>query len=624
MKVKNSIADRFISTSVIFRQFLLLIILVSFSFAKDIKVSAYVDRTKVTTEDIITFTVEVEGTTDFPNVPTPGGADFVVISGPSQSSSIQIINGAMTASKTVKWRLAPTRTGKLEIKPVIFKYRRKTYGTNPIVITVTDKGKTIAPGQRSRPTPGSEQKSFKSKTDSELYLKAVPSKTTVYRGEEIDVSFDLYYKNVKTFSRKKLPDAQSFWMEEFPTTSNPAVATEVINGIVYKKASIQRLAFFPTKTGELTIDPMIIDCEVMVPRQRRRSLFDDFFDDSFFRDSFFGSTRVITVASRQIKVNVKPLPEEGKPSNFSGAVGKYSIQSSIDTLVTTQDQALTLKYKISGMGNINAVKLPELDFPKSVEVFEPKIERKINNKKNKIQGSVIYEYVLIPRRAGDITIPALSFSYFDPSQEKYRRAVSKAFNIKVHHQEKLFASQSLGQRKEEISLLGEDIRFISRENPKWYKANLSIFSEAWFWITNTFTLIIVFGAVGFRWWTEKMETNVAFARKRRAWTNAQKGLKEAEKVLNVGAKEVFFTHLDHAIIIYISDRLALAVSGVGPREIEAKLKEENVDSKIIKNIDSVLKRIGLERFSPGVISESECKSLLEESKNIISGLSKVI
>ncbi|GAI04524.1 unnamed protein product, partial [marine sediment metagenome] len=251
---------------------------------------------------------------------------------------------------------------------------------------------------------------------------------------------------------------------------------------------------------------MIIDCEVMVPRQRRRSLFDDFFDDSFFRDSFFGSTRVITVASGQIRVNVKPLPEEGKPSNFSGAVGKYSIQSSIDTLVTTQDQALTLKYKISGMGNINAVKLPELDFPKSVEVFEPKIERKINNKKNKIQGSVIYEYVLIPRRAGDITIPALSFSYFDPSQEKYRIAMSKAFNIKVHHQEKLFASQSLGQRKEEISLLGEDIRFISRENPEWYRANLSIFSEAWFWITNTFTLIIVFGAVGFRWWTEKMET----------------------------------------------------------------------------------------------------------------------
>ncbi len=608
----------------ILKQFLLLIIFVSFSFAKDIKISAYVDRTQITTDDIITFTVEVEGTTDFPNIPTPGGDDFVVISGPSQSSSIQIINGSMTSSKTVKWRLAPTRVGKLEIKSIGFKHKRKTYKTNPIFITVIDKSRKIVSGQRSQQPQKSQRQSVRSKTEHDLYLEATPSKITVYKGEEIDVSFDLYYKNVKTFSRKKLPDAQGFWIEEFPARNNPDVTTEVVNGIVYKKASIQRLALFPTKTGELTIDPMIIDCEIIVPRKRHKSLFDDFFDDSFFSDSFFGSTKIKTVASHPIKINVKPLPERGKPSDFSGAVGKFSIQSTIDTLETTQDQALTLKYKISGIGNVNALKLPDLNFPKSVEVFEPKVDRKVNNKRNKIHGSVIYEYVIIPRRAGIITLPALSFSYFDPSQEKYRRVESRTFNINVHRQEKLYASQNLGLRKEEISLLGKDIRFISRENPTWYRSNSSIFSEAWFWIVNTFTLIVVLGAVGFHWWTEKMETNVAFARRRKAWSAAQKGLKEAKKVMDVGDKETFFSFLDHAIIGYISDRLGLSTSGVGRQEIEIKLKERNVDVEIIKNTDSLLKRLDLGRFSSGVLSDSDCKSLFEESRNIISSLSKVI
>jgi len=614
--------------SMILKQFLLLMIFVSFSFAKDIKVSAYVDRTQITTDDIITFTVEVEGTTDFPNIPTPGGDDFVVISGPSQSSSIQIINGSMTSSKTVKWRLAPTRTGKLEIKSaswrIGFKHKRKIYKTDPIFITVVEKSRKSASGQRSQQPQKSQRQSVRSKTEHDLYLEATPSKTTVYKGEEIDVSFDLYYKNVKTFSRKKLPDSQGFWMEEFPTKNNPEVTTEVVNGIVYKKASIQRLAFFPTKTGELTIDPMIIDCEIIVPRQRRKSLFDDFFDDSFFSDSFFSSTRIKTVSSHPIKITVKPFPEEGKPSDFSGAVGKFSIKSTIDTLETTQDQALTLKYKISGIGNINALKLPDLDFPKSVEVFEPKVDRKVKNNRNKIQGSVVYEYVLIPRRAGNITLPAVSFSYFDPSQEKYQRAISRTFNINVHRQEKLYASQNLGLRKEEISLLGKDIRFISRGNPTWYRSNPSIFSEAWFWIINTFTLIIVLSAVGFHWWTEKMETNVAFARKRKAWSAAQRRLKEAKKVMDVGNKETFFSFLDHAIIGYISDRLGLSTSGVGRREIEVKLKERNVDVEIIENTDSLLKRLDLERFSSGSLSDSDYNSLFEESQNIISSLSKVI
>lgn len=590
--------------------------------ARDIKVSAFVDRNEISPDDMVSFTIQIEGTSDFPNIPPPESPDFVIVAGPSQSSSIQIINGRMNASKSVSWELAPTRSGQLVIPSVSVQYERRVYKTDPVVVNVSKKSPQTAPIPQQRQNKPSQPSAESQKAD--VFIRAVPSSTVVFKGEEVDVSFVLYFQNVRTFARKKLPDAKGFWLEEFPVKAQPDISTETVDGVAYKKAVVQRLALFPITSGKLVIDPFVVDCEVVVPAPRRRSIFDDFFDDSFFDRSFRGTTQIVSVASKPVWVTVKDLPESGKPSNFTGAVGKFSIVSSIDTLETTEDQAVTLRYKVSGTGNINSLKLLPVEFSNTVEAFEPKIDKKINYQGDAIQGTVTYEYVLIPRSAGLIRIPSLSFSYFDPGRNGYVSATARGFDIKVNPKDIIYASDRLGLSKEEVFLLGQDIRFIRRDASSWNKKGKSVLSAFWFWMINSISVFLVFGAIGFRWWTDKMETNIAFASKRRAWSKAQKGFALLDEKLKTGNRTDFFSMLNQTLVGYISDRLGLPQSGIGAVEIEEKLKMQSVDPEILARIHSIFAELEKLRFLPGAVDTEKFTLMLQEAKDLVSRLSKVI
>jgi len=599
---------------------LVILILGAGLLAQDLRLTASVNRNNITDKDLLTYSVTIEGIRDFPDVPPPESQDFVLISGPSQSSSIQIINGQMSATKTITWQIAPTRTGRLTIPPVTVKYRGKDYATGAVTVNVS--GSTSGQSQARSVAPAQSAGSDNRKD--EVFLKATVPQTTIYKGAELNVSFDLYYRNVRTFGRKKLPDAQGFWIEEFPAPSQPNITNETVNGVPYRKAMIQQIALFATTTGDLTIDPLVIDCEVVQTNQRRRSVFDDFFDDSFFNDPLFSSTKVVTVQSAPIKIRVKPLPENGQPATFSGAVGKFSIESSIDTLKTRPDQALTLRFKISGSGNINSLQLPPLNLPNSVEVFEPKIAKKIDNKSGEIRGSVTYEYVLIPRRPGLLSIPALTFAYFDPETENYRTLTTRAFNVRVSGNASSPSGPSAGLSKSEISMLGQDIRFIMREPTTWRKPHETVFSQFWFWLLNGAALLIFLGAIGLRWWTDKLESNLTFARRRRAWPKVQARVRVLQERLAGNDTADFYSQLDQALIGYIADRLGLALAGLGPGEIEPALRQRLPDSDLVKATLKLLIRLDEIRFLPDAIADEEPAGMLKNVRELLNNLSKVI
>ncbi len=592
--------------------------------ANDISVTANVDRNTIFLDEVITYTIVIEGTRDFPDVPTPQSDGFVVISGPSQSSNIQIINGAMTASKTIQWRLAPVRTGQQTLAPISVIIRRKTYKTNTITVTVKDRQATStqspsqpAPIQTPNQRPGSVNAS-------DLFLKAEVSKTSVYKGEELIVSFDLYFNNVRNYAPQKLPDAKGFWTEQFPETRDPQVTTVLIDGVSYKKATLRRLALFPTTTGELVIDPMIINCEVMVQSNRRRSIFDDFFDDSFFNDPFFSSTKTVEIQSKPVKITVKELPAIGKPDNFNGAVGNYVVESSIDTLMTQQNQALTLRYKISGSGNINSVRLPSLELPSNVEIFEPTIERSVNNKGKSIRGNVSYEYVLIPRSTGRLKIPPMNFSYFNPGSQRYQTSVASGYTVNVKAPDQSKIAHNAGFRKEEVSLLGSDIRFIIRDNPRWQSIGSSVFNRFWFWFINSLSIGIIAVSLAFRWWMDKLKTNSQFARRQGAFSKATSILKKVAADLDQTDYDTICTQLDHCLSGFISDKLGLAVSGLGPKEIQSALLKRKLDSEIIKEVTSVLSELEEYRFLPGELSDDEYLRLSDSVSDLVGKLNKLL
>lgn len=594
--------------------------------AKDLTVSAAVDRNRINLDEVISFTVTIEGTSDFPDVAPPQSDGFVIISGPSQSSSIQIVNGAMSASKTIQWRLAPTRTGEQTIRPIDIKYRRKTYSTNAIIVVVNDANVQAVKSPRSQaqgPGQGSSKSPSAGSAPGELFLKAEVPKTTIYKGEELPVSFNLYFQNVRNYAPQKLPDAKGFWTELFPEKRNPTISTETINGVAYKKATLRRLALFPTTTGDLTIDPMQISCEVPAPTQRRRSVFDDFFNDSFFSDPFAG-TKTVQIQSEPLKIRVRELPETGKPAGFNGAVGNYVIESSIDTLQTHQNQALTLRYSISGSGNINAVKLSALELPSNVEIFEPKVERRVNNQGRSIRGSISYEYVLIPRTSGRLRIPALNFSFFDPVNGRYQTSTAKGYAVNVKAVDQADIASSAGFRKEEISLLGSDIRFISRDDPHWRPIGSSVFKRVWFWFFNLIALGLITGSSGFRWWMEKMAGNTLFSRRRRALSRAQQLLKEVQMDIDQEQTDTVCGKLDRSLSGFIADRLGLAPSGVGPREIQTALRTNRVVPELIETVATILNELEQFRFLPGSLNTEDYKRLSERVDELLQKLIKVV
>ncbi len=592
--------------------------------ATDINLSATVDRQHITTEDIITYTIEIKGTQKFPNIPAPQSKDFVVISGPSQSSRVQIINGQMSASKSIQWRLAPTRSGELTIGPVEMVVDGERYSTKPLTIYVRKSGQATDQARRSAPSQPEEKETRQTgESDGpEIFLRAAANKSRVFKGEEIIVSFNLYFRpHIKTFSREKLPDAKGFWTESFPPVSQPQIEKVRYQGKQYNKATLQRLALFPTTSGKLTIDPMVINCEVVVPRKSRSPL-NDFFNDPFADHPIFKHTQIERLHSQPLTIQVASLPSAGKPSVFGGLVGQYTINADVDTHETSLDKAITLTYNISGQGNINAVVIDGPELPNSVELFDPSVKRTVHNKGSHIRGTVTYEYVLIPRTPGLLEIPPLRLYYFDPAQEKYLYQEASGFDIRIHPKREYLSDRNYPLRKEEVALLGKDIRFIRKSGVNWQRMDAGPFTSVWFWMINSVALVIIIAVLGIHFRNEKLVNNVALARKKRAWRVAQERLEQAGQALNNEEWEAFLSHSNRALIGFVGDRLNLPDSGASMQAVMEALDNQGIDAGPVKQVEAILNKVAQARFSPDKTQRGNYHELHTENKRIISELSR--
>jgi len=288
-------------------QFFILTLVLSsagYAFSADVTLKATVDKTRVGLNDRFVYTIEVSGeSTSLPKPNFPSFESFTILSGPNTSTNIQFINGAMSSSNTYTFYLRPQKEGKFSIPEATLDVDDETISSNSIEITVV-KGS-------SAPQP--QQESPKSRKDEDLlgenlYLKAFVDKSTVYQSQQILIEYKLYFRvDVRSYNIEKLPTNTGFWMEEFKLPSQPRVGNEIINGINYRVATLRKVALFPTRSGEISIEPMTISLDAVVKQKRRsRSIFDDFFDDPF------GRTVKTSVSSQPLKIKVKPLPQAGK------------------------------------------------------------------------------------------------------------------------------------------------------------------------------------------------------------------------------------------------------------------------------------------------------------------------
>ena len=312
-----------------------------------ISVSASVDINKISKSETFGFKITALNVDESPSVDISSLSSlFKVISGPSQQTNIQWINGSMTSSRTLAWTLLPRKTGKVNIPPLEVIVGNNTYRTKPIGIIVE---KSIGRAQIAN-----------------LFIEAKPNKEEVFLGEQVTITYRLFTRTNLSVESIEYPKSVGFWSEDLLPARAARFNNTQINGINYKVATLYKSAMFPTQTGVLDISPMTAICNVEKSQRRRRGVFDDPFFNSMFKE-----TQRKFIESDTLSINVKPYPVN-PPVDFTGAVGDFSINTWIDTLNARVNEAVTFHVELNGTGNLNQFKINQLNFPQSMEVFPPK------------------------------------------------------------------------------------------------------------------------------------------------------------------------------------------------------------------------------------------------------------
>lgn len=560
--------------------------------AQDIRHSC---RSTVRVGEQFQVSFEIDG--DCKNFKGPNFDGFNILGGPmsSTNSSIQIVNGKMTRNSTTTYSyiLRAIKEGKFTIDEATAKSGNKKIMSEPFTIEVTVGN-----------TPSSDNKNTTEKNNEDVFLKATVSKTEVHVGEQIMLNYRIYTKvPIASMTISQKPSYGGFWTKTINENSGSLQrSTEIINGEEYMVAEVQYVALIPQRPGQLTIDPIEIECLVQVRRERTRSNdpFDIFFNDPFFNSSV--STINKNVKTEPIKISVKSLPTANRPLSFGNAVGQFSIKSNIDKTELKSNEAFTLTLSVSGRGNLDLLEMPKPTFPPDFEVYEPKIsiDTKATNR-NGIQGTKKAEYLVIPRTNGDFTIPPTEFSYFDPSKKAYATLNVPEYSIKVTKDDARSGGSDLvmPMNQTEIKYIGQDITHIRTGSPRLRKQNTAFLASTAYWCLLAMVVVVFAIALIIISNNERLSNNESLARNRKANKVASGKLKKAHAAMLKRDQDTFYNEMSQALWGYISDKLTIERSKLSIDTVSSMLTQNNIPAELVEEFVDTLNNCEFARFAPG-------------------------
>lgn len=552
------------------------------------------------------FTFDGSDVNGLSNFRPPAFSGFKILSGPNQSSSMQMISGKISGSMTFSYILQPTAIGEFTIGSASVDYGGKTFNTQPIKVRV----ETGTPQQQKESTGGYSQEEL----GKNVFIIAETNKTRALLGEQITVTYKLYTKlNIASPQISKLPSYEGFWAEEVGPLQNINFEIGMHNGERFRVAKIKQVALFPSKTGSLSVTPFELNVPVIVKKKKTGN---DVFDE-FFNDSFFGKTETVEFPARSntIKVTVDPLPPNA-PASFNGAVGDLNFKAEIDRKDVVTNESLTLRLTISGSGNLKLLKMPEPQLPTGFEKYEPKTVENIN-RGAVISGQKIIDYLIVPRNSGEKEIPPIEFTFFNPSARKYITIISPAFKINVRQGSAGNETASQGFVREDIKLLSEDIRFIKTSDFNLEARQEITLIKPWFWISMILPLFGLIGAVVLKRRQDKLSGNVQLMRYQKAEKAARKRLKLAKVALDKSDTLNFYSELSLALFGYLEDKLGIQKSEFTLDGAAEKLSRRNVDVTLIDRVKRIAGKCEYARFAPEGETSAVASEFYDETVKII-------
>jgi len=478
--------------------------------------------------------------------------------------------------------------------------------------------------QRTQPNQQpAESADLGKQIDENLFLKVVLDKSRVYQGEQISATYKLYNRTrLANLSIGKLPAFTGFWNEDLEEIKQVKFDREVVNGKTFNVAVLKKVALFPQRAGTLYLDPMEVTCVVQIQSRRRTNdIFDQFFNDPFFGGGFSNVNH--KVKNQSSAITVIPLPPLGIVEGFKGAVGKFQMEAWIDKKQTKTNEPVTLKVKISGAGNLKLIEAPTIVVPPDLERYDPKISDNFSVQNGRTAGTRTFEYLLIPRHAGDQTIPSFPFSYFNPESKRYVALHSPSFTIAIGKGTESASSVSTGLSKEDVKLLGEDIRFIKSEG-----AELNRKGETFAGSTVFYALFVspfvAFGAlvVVIRR-RERVFGDIASLKSRRARKMAQRRLADAKKHLASKAKEKFYEEISRALWGYLGDKMRLPPSDLSIDRVRSVLGARGVPEELLTRLTGTIEQCEFARFAPPS-DAAQLDGMYNEAAELISKIEEKV
>jgi hypothetical protein len=539
--------------------------------------------------------------TDGDNFEPPSFENFTVVGGPSQSINNSWINGVRSFSKSYSYFLAPKKRGEFTIGQATIEIEGKTYKTLPVKITVT--AAIDKPKDPNDPNYIASEK---------IHLVAEISNGNPYLNEAITVVYKLYVAQntgVRNWREIDNPRYNDFWSQNIDVKGID-IKQGTYNGEDYRYVILRKTVLYPQKTGKLTIEPLSLDITVEVPSNKR-----DIFGRSFM------STVNRTVASKNKVINVKPLPESGKPESFSGAVGSFDFKVTNNKQSLNATEALELKVSVSGKGNLKLFRLPKPTLPSALEVYEPEHSEKVNTRTSGMQGTISDSYTVVPNFQGSYPIPKVSFSYFDLKTKEYKTLTSERLVIEVSE-----GPQSAGSTNSTPGGLTENIIPTNLNSFSSFKTSTRlqpIVSEPFF-NSNLFWILLLgpFLFIPFIIFVVKRRTtralDVTGNKIRNTSRLARKYLSNAKKSL--GQKEQFYNALERALHNYLKSKLRLETSEFNKEKIEELLGNKNINSATLEGFISLLTSCELARYTP--LSTVDMQNDYKKAAGVINDLDK--
>ena len=541
----------------------------------------------------LTYTVNTDDVSGFRagNIPDA----FDVLMGPSTStqSSFQMVNGHTSSSTSVTYTyiLSATKNGSFTIPAAHASVHGKTVHSNELHIKVSgtaQQGRSNGGGQPSQ--GGGQMRAAGSHiSGNDLFIKVSANKSRVHEQEPILLTYKVYTLVDPTSLSGKMPDLKSFYTREVPLPQEKSFKIESLNGRPYRTVTWQQYVMFPQTTGKLEIPSITYDG--MVVLQNRNV-------DPF--EAFFNGGSGYVEVKKEIKapgltITVDPLP--ARPTNFSGGVGTFNLSAQLDKTEIKANNPVNLRIVVSGSGNLKLIKQPVVNLPKDFDQYDAKIEDKTKLTTNGIEGSMVYDMLIVPRHQGKYDIPPVEFTYFDIQSNSYKTLRSQPFTLNVAKGDG--SSSVSSYSSEELKQLNQDIRYIKTDNTRLRAVDEFFFGSTFYWISLA-VLLAVFISLFIIFRHRAIENaNISKMRGKRANKVAVRRLRVADKLLKAGKQSEFYDEVLRALWGYVGDKLNMPVAQLSRENISQQFSERGVDEATLSQFLGALDECEYARYAPG-------------------------